>query len=127
MSKALQFREDFDDLCRIDKVENKFAADNGRNGMLEQKARATVDIYGEQYIMRGDATPEYMKMLANYIDKKMKHIAARQPQLSVAKIAVLAALNIADEFSKLQEDYDTLVKMMDSDKKEDKKSEKKKV
>lgn len=95
--------------------------------MVEQKARATVDIYGEQYIMRGDATPEYMRMLANYIDKKMKNIGARQPQLSVAKIAVLAALNIADELSKLQEDYDSLVKMMDSEKKEASKSEKKKT
>lgn len=93
--------------------------------MVEQKARATVDIYGEEYIMRGDATPEYMMMLARYIDKKMKNIAARQPQLSVGKIAVLAALNIADELSKLQEDYDALVKMMGSDKKDEKKSQKK--
>jgi cell division protein ZapA len=93
--------------------------------MVEQKAKATVDIYGEDYIMRGDATPEYMRMLANYIDKKMKNIAARQPQLSVTKIAVLAALNIADELSKLQEDYDALIKMMDSGTKDEKKNEKK--
>jgi cell division protein ZapA len=93
---------------------------------VEQKARATVDIYGEEYIMRGDATPEYMSMLARYIDKKMKNIAARQPQLSVGKIAVLAALNIADELSKLQEDYDALVKMMGSEKKDQlKKNDKK--
>lgn len=92
---------------------------------MEEKARAAVDIFGEEYIMRGDATPEYMKMLANYIDKKMKHIGARQPQLPVYKIAVLTALNIADELSKLQEDYDSLVKMMDSEKKDEKKPEKK--
>ncbi|MHB9094635.1 MAG: cell division protein ZapA [Eubacteriales bacterium] len=92
---------------------------------MEEKARATVEIFGEEYIMKGDTTPEYMKMLANYIDKKMKHIASRQPQLSVTKIAVLAALNIGDELSKLQEDYDTLVKMRGSEKKEEKKNEKK--
>lgn len=107
------------------RIRKKPHADNGGNGIVEQKARATVDIFGEEYIMRGDATPEYMKMLANYIDKKMKNIAARQPQLSVTKIAVLAALNIADELSKLQEDYDSLIKMMDSDKKEEKTNEKK--
>jgi len=93
--------------------------------MAEQKAKATVDIYGEEYIMRGDATPEYMSMLARYIDKKMKNIAARQPELPVSKIAVLAALNVADELSKLQEDYDALVKMMDSEKKDEKKNQKK--
>ncbi len=84
---------------------------------MEEKSRAVVQIFGEEYIVKGDATPEYMKMLANYIDKKMKQIASRHPQLNVTKIAVLTALNIADELSKLQEDYDTLVKLMDSEKK----------
>jgi len=85
-----------------------------------EKARAVVEIFGDEYIMRGEATPEYMSMLANYIDKKMKQISARQSLLPVTKIAVLAALNIADELSKLQEDYDTLVKLMDDEKKDHK-------
>ena len=84
---------------------------------MEDKGRATVDIYGEDYTVRGDASPEYLRMLAGYIDKMMRQVAVRQPQLSVAKVAVLTALNIADEMSKLQEDYDTLVKLMDSEKK----------
>lgn len=84
---------------------------------MEDKGRAAVNIYGEEYVMRGEATPEYMKMLAKYIDKKMKQIAIRQPLLPISKIAVLTAVNIADELSKLQEDYDTLVKLMDEKKK----------
>lgn len=83
---------------------------------MSEKGRAEVEIYGETYIMRGDASPEYMKMLATYIDKKMKHIGCRQPLLPISKIAVLAALNVADELSKLQEDYDTLVKLMEGKK-----------
>lgn len=85
---------------------------------VQDKGRATVEIFGEEYKMKGNATPEYMAMLAKYIDKKMKQIASRQPQLPVAKVAVLTALNIADEMSKLQEDYDTLVKLMDREKKD---------
>lgn len=38
---------------------------------MEQKARAIVDIFGEEYTMKGDASPEYMTMLARYIDKKI--------------------------------------------------------
>ena len=83
---------------------------------MSDKGRAEVEIYGESYIMRGDASPEYMKMLATYIDKKMKHIASRQPLLPISKVAVLVALNVADELSKLQEDYDTLVKLMEGKK-----------
>lgn len=86
--------------------------------MAEQKGRVSVEIFGEEYIMKGDATPEHMTMLANYIDKKMKQLGTRHPQLTVAKIAVLTALNVADELSKLQEDYDTLVKLMDNEKKQ---------
>lgn len=85
--------------------------------------KATVEIFGEEYTMRGEASPDYMIMLANYIDKKMKNIANRQPQLTVAKIAVLAALNVADELSKLQEDYDAMVKLMEGEKKEEKKNQ----
>ncbi len=88
---------------------------------MEKRARAVVDIFGEKYIVRGETTPEYIVMLAKYVDKKMKQIASRQPQLSVAKIAVLAALNVSDELNKLQEDYNTLVKLMDNEKKNEKK------
>lgn len=84
---------------------------------MTDKGRAVVEIFGEEYIMRGDASSEYMKMLASYIDKKMKYISSRQPLLPISKVAVLAALNVADELSKLQEDYDTLVKLMDQKKK----------
>jgi cell division protein ZapA len=84
-----------------------------------EKGRAVVEIYGGEYIVRGDSPPEYLSMLANYIDRKMKQVAQRQPQLSATKIAVLTALNIADELSKLQEDYDNLVKLLDSEKKKD--------
>ncbi len=84
---------------------------------MEEKNRAVVEIFGEEYIVKGDATTEYMTMLASYIDKKMKQISARNPRLNMTKVAVLTALNVADELSKLQEDYDTLVKLMDSEKK----------
>jgi len=89
----------------------------GRLVAVEQKSRAVVEIFGEEYTIRGDAPQDYLAMLANYIDKKMKQVASRQPQLPLTKIAVLTALNIADEMSRLQEDYDTLVKLMDSEKK----------
>ncbi|MBU7007210.1 cell division protein ZapA [Phosphitispora fastidiosa] len=83
---------------------------------MEDKGRATVQIYGEEYTVKGEASPEYLRMLAAYIDKMMRQVAARQPRLTTARVAVLTALNIADEMSKLQEDYDTLVKLMDTEK-----------
>jgi cell division protein ZapA len=89
---------------------------NKDQGHDHEKTRVTVDIYGEEYVIKGYASPEYIKGIAAYVDKKMRLIAQRNPQLPVTKIAVLAALNIADELSKLQEDYDSLVKLLEEEK-----------
>jgi cell division protein ZapA len=88
--------------------------------MEDNRTRAIVEIYGEEYIVRGDSPPEYITNIAQYVDKKMKQLGNRNPLLSVTKIAVLTALNIADELSKLQEDYDSLVKLVDKETKAEK-------
>lgn len=83
--------------------------------MEDNRTRTVVDIYGEDYIVRGDSSAEHIINIAYYVDKKMKQISNRSHHLSVTKIAVLAALNIADELNKLQEDYDNLVKLVDKE------------
>lgn len=78
----------------------------------ESKQRVAVKIYGEEYIVKGSAAREYIMMLASYVDQRMRLIEQRNPRLSPAKVAVLTALNLADELMKLQEDYDNLVKLL---------------
>lgn len=87
----------------------------GENG-AQGKTRVTVKIYGEEYVVKGFASSEYIEGIAAYVDKKMHLIGNKNPHLSVSKVAVLAALNIADELHKLQEDYDSLVKLLDEEK-----------
>lgn len=84
--------------------------------MEDCKCKITVKIFDEDYAMKGNSSSEYMEMIANYVDRKMRQIASKSPRLSATKIAVLAALNIADELSKLQEDYDNLAKIADQSK-----------
>lgn len=88
--------------------------------MEDNRTRIVVEIYGEEYIVRGDSTTEHIANIAQYVDKKMKQISNRSHQLPLTKVAVLTALNIADELSKLQEDYDNLVKLMDKETKSEK-------
>jgi cell division protein ZapA len=85
-------------------------------GMEQNKNRVPVLIYGEEYVVKGNASEEYITMIAEYVDKKMKQIGNRDPRLPVTKLAVLAALNITDELSKLQADYDSIVKMIQQEK-----------
>lgn len=83
---------------------------------MVEKTKTVINIYGQEYVVKGDEKEDYITMLAGYVDKKMRHIGANSPALPSSKVAVLAALNIADELSKLQEDYDSLVKLIDEEK-----------
>jgi len=68
---------------------------------LSPQNRVDVEIFGEHYKLKGDATPEYMVRLARYVDQTMRRVMQRNPRLSVHKAAVLSAINIADELLKV--------------------------
>lgn len=61
-----------------------------------------VEIYDQAYFMRGDLDPEYIRRLAEFVDGKMRSIAARTRTVDSLRLAVLAALNIADECHQLR-------------------------
>lgn len=79
--------------------------------------KVTVEIFNEEYVVKGTENPEYIIMLAQYVDRRMKTIQQRNPNLSTTKVAVLTSLNLADELNKLQEDYDELIKKLEEEKK----------
>ncbi|MEA4927031.1 MAG: cell division protein ZapA [Syntrophomonadaceae bacterium] len=78
--------------------------------------RVTVEIFNQEYIVKGNENAEYIEMLAAYVDRRMRMIDQRNHSLSTSKVAVLTALNLADELNKLQEDYDELVKVLEEEK-----------
>jgi len=63
----------------------------------DERDGVTVDIFGHEYKIRGDADPGYILEIAQYVDGKMKEVAHGAPAGSLTKIAILAALNIAEE------------------------------
>lgn len=69
------------------------------------KNRVTVTIMGEEYTIRGSGLPEAMEEAARYVDRLMRSLSEKNRQLSSYKIAVLAALNLADELLKLKHGY----------------------
>ncbi len=56
-----------------------------------------VEIFGQSYNLRGDAEPGYINELAEFVDRKMREVSDAAPSVDSMKIAILAALNIADE------------------------------
>lgn len=67
---------------------------------MSNKNKVIVRIYGQEYTMVGCESREYMQKVANYVDDKMIDIAKNSKKLSTAMVAVLTALNIADEYFK---------------------------
>ena len=65
-----------------------------------------VEIFGETYKVRGDEDRGYITDLANYVDSKMKSITESSRSGDSLRVAVLAALNIADEYFKLQKKHE---------------------
>jgi cell division protein ZapA len=61
------------------------------------KSSEKVEIFGQEYKIRGAGDPQYIHKIAGYVDKKMREIAHSSGILSQSRIAILAALNIADE------------------------------
>ncbi len=66
-----------------------------------------VEIYDQNYHLRG-TDPEYIEDLAEYVDTKMRLISQQAATVDSLKVAVLAALNIADELHVLKRKYDSL-------------------
>ncbi|HSP35092.1 MAG TPA: cell division protein ZapA [Thermoanaerobaculia bacterium] len=66
-----------------------------------------VEIFGQPYNVRGEGDPNYLTELARFVDARMREVAAKVATVDPLKIAVLAALNIADEFSRFRKQRDT--------------------
>src|SRR5438309_7100034 len=65
-----------------------------------------VEIFDQAYNLRG-SDPEYILKLAEYVDSKMRAVAEQTHTVDTARLAVLAALNIADEYHLLKRTGDT--------------------
>jgi cell division protein ZapA len=62
----------------------------------------TVEIYDQTYHLSGD-DPDHIRKLAAQVDAKMRAVAAQGRTVDSLRVAVLAALNLADELSQAAE------------------------
>ena len=65
-----------------------------------------VEIYDQSYNLRG-TDPAYIHTLAEYVDLKMRSVAEQTQTVDSLRLAVLAAINIADEFHMLKRKYES--------------------
>jgi len=79
------------------------AADKPDAGTAESTIR--VEIYNQTYSIRSDGDNKYILRLAEYVDRKMREISSGTMTVDSLKVAILAALHIADELHQTQNTY----------------------
>jgi cell division protein ZapA len=74
-----------------------------------------VEIFGQTFrVAAGDTTPAYIQRLAYYVDERMRAIASATKAMSLNRMAILTALNIADDLFKLRDSYEQSARLVDA-------------
>ena len=77
-----------------------------------EKNKVRVIINNTEYTLVTSECPEYVQRVAIKVDKKLREIKKESPQLTNTMIAMLAAINLSDEYIKLEESADNLRKQV---------------
>jgi cell division protein ZapA len=64
--------------------------------------RVKVSIFGQSYTIKGDAESDYIIKLADFVNSRMNEVSDSIGSGNPVQIAILAAMNIADEFHQLK-------------------------
>ena len=73
------------------------------------KRALEVEILGQKFTISSDAEEGYMLKVADYVDGKMQELAQSPKPVAKANVAMLAALNIADEYHRLKETHEAVL------------------
>jgi len=74
--------------------------------MAAKDSLVHVEIFGQTYAVRGGDDPGYVERLAEDVDERMKEVGRTSGAVDSVRIAVLAALNLADECSRLRSELE---------------------
>jgi len=65
--------------------------------MADKPSAVHVEIFGQTYAVQAGGEPGYVEQLAGFVDGQMREVSRAAGAVDSVRIAVLAALNIADE------------------------------
>lgn len=77
--------------------------------------RITVEIFGDNYHLKTD-DPEGLEKIVQMVNFTMKSISQNTRTFAGSRIAVMAALKIAEDYMQLKKDYDELLALLNENK-----------
>ncbi|OUN01011.1 MAG: hypothetical protein BAA04_07760 [Firmicutes bacterium ZCTH02-B6] len=82
------------------------------NGSAAVKHRVQVRIGDEEFVLRGEASPEYMQKVAAVVDAKFTELQAAYRHVPRHRVAILTALHLADELQRLRAENEELMALL---------------
>ena len=83
--------------------------------MNGKKYKVTVEVFGENYSLKSDIELDRVIKVAALVDERMKKISKANLCLSPNRVAILAALTIAEELLQMEHNYKELIKMVEEE------------
>jgi cell division protein ZapA len=77
------------------------------------KKALDVEILGQKFTISSEAEEGYMLKVAGYVDSKMQELMQASKPVSKSNVAMLAALNIADELHRLKDSHEAVMNRLD--------------
>ena len=77
------------------------------------KKALDVEILGQKITISSDAEEGYMRKVAGYVDDKMQELLRASKPVAKSNVAMLAALNIADEYHRLKDTHEAILQRLD--------------
>ena len=77
------------------------------------KKALDVEILGQKITISSDAEEGHMLKVAGYVDDKMQELLRTSKPVAKSNVAMLAALNIADEYHRLKDSHDAILQRLD--------------
>ncbi|HYB91726.1 MAG TPA: cell division protein ZapA [Candidatus Binataceae bacterium] len=73
-----------------------------------------VEIMGQNLVVASDSGDAWVKSVAEAVDEKIRDIRAGTKTVSSVHLAILAALNFADELERLRREHQALVERIEA-------------
>ncbi len=77
-------------------------------------ANVSVEIMGQSLVVTSDKDADWIQAIARTVDEKINSIRARSRTISSVDVAILTALNFADELERLRSEYQQLLEQIDA-------------
>jgi cell division protein ZapA len=85
----------------------------GSEGMGRERL-VEIKVFGQTYTVKTDAEEDYIQEVAKYVNEKMEEVLKKTKSVSTVNVAILTALNIADDLLREKEKRTALLREVES-------------